>query len=99
MANVAIHGSTPAEGIVRLWKAPDVMVAYRLPVPVADADLVIEDLIGVIPHALQPVQPELGFVRKVQSVLRDSGTAHLIRKVPNSGEHHSHCVAGGLHEF
>ena len=52
MTNITIKRRTPAVRVIRLRQAPDVMIADGLPVAVADADLIIENFVIVVPHVL-----------------------------------------------
>src|SRR5262249_3387517 len=52
--NVAVLRRAALERVIGLRQAPDVMVADRLSISVADANLVVEGLGTVVPHLLQP---------------------------------------------
>src|SRR5579872_718651 len=84
VADVAELGSASAVSVVCLWQPPDVMVARGFGVPVPDRNLVVEDLIRVVPHVLQPVEPKLRLIAKVEAVLRHTACAHLTGKVAHS---------------
>ena len=65
VANVSILGAAAVISIVCLRQTPNVVIGHRLSVPTANSNLVIKNLVVVIPHALQPIEPELPFRNKV----------------------------------
>ena len=88
MADVPILESTATESIVGLRQTPDVVIACSLRITIADRDLVIENFVGVVPHALQPIKPKLGFISEVQAILRYPSGSHLIGEIANPDQHH-----------
>ncbi len=96
MADVAVERIALAVGVVFLRQAPDVVIAGGLVVAAADADLVVERLRLVVPHAQQPVgtEPRLG-----REVGRARSGAHLSREVTHTAEQHRLRVAGRVDEL
>ena len=99
MTNVPVIRAASSVGVVRLRQPPDIMIADGLRIPIADRHLVIQDLIGVVPHFMQPIEAELRLIREVQTVLGHAGAGHLIGKVSNSDQHHGVGVRLGLDEL
>src|SRR5437588_13035561 len=99
MADVAIIRTAVVEGIVRLWQAPDVMIADGLGISVSDRHLVVEDFVVVVPHALQPIEAKLYLVRPMLAVLGYAARAHLVGKITNADQHEVDGVAVGLNKL
>ncbi len=83
-------------GVVGLGQPPDVVIAAdrAAAVPVADPDLVVERTGGVVPHLVQPVQPELGLGFEVAV-----GLGQLHRVSPHRRQQHRLGVAGRVHQL
>src|SRR5712692_11482570 len=67
VTNVAVQGRASLIRVIRLWESPDVRVTNSFPVPVPDSHLVIKGLAIVVPHFLQPIEPEFRLVSEVRS--------------------------------
>ena len=52
VANIAILGAAAAISIICLRQAPNIVIGNGLRVSAADANLVIKNLVVVVPHAL-----------------------------------------------
>src|ERR1700730_347502 len=99
MPNVTEGRIGSARGIVGFRQTPQIMIAQQIRVAGKtgpDSNLVIERLGVVVPHLLEPVEPELGLARKVR---RASGSAHLLRKVADADQHEGHGVAVRFNEL
>ena len=72
VADVLEPGVAAGVGVVDLRQPPDVVVAAdrSAAVAVADSDLVVERAAGVVPHLVEPVQPEAGLGSQVSIRLR-----------------------------
>ena len=65
VANVSILGAAAVISIVCLRQTPNVVIGHGLSVSAADANLVIKNLVVVVPHALQKIEAELPLRHKV----------------------------------
>src|SRR5579864_8146407 len=81
MADIPVQGRAAVECVIRLWQAPDVVIADGLAIAVSDRNLIVKNLVVVVPHALQPIQAEFCLIGEVQAILRYAGCAHLVGKV------------------
>src|SRR5256885_4849368 len=70
------------------------MVTYCFRISGSYADLVIERLAVVVPHAHQPIHSEPGFSSEV-----GSPCSHLARKIADSNQQHRHCITVSLHKL
>ena len=96
VADVARGRVAAAVGVVGLRQAPDVVVAERLCVALADAHLVVQRAAAVVEHAQQPFHAEARLGREVRA---RRGRAHLCGEVAHAGQQQVDGVAGRLHEL
>ena len=93
VSDVAVDGVAAAEGVVGLRQPPDVVVAERLCVAAADADLVVERAGRVVPHAQQEVGPEPRLGGEVGAACRcPSGPGSRARRKQHAGRVDSVCT-------
>ena len=80
VADEAVQRVFPAEAVVRLRQAPDVVVAGCARVALADAHLVVERARFVVPHPQQPFDPEArlaGEVRAARALAHRAGKSRM----------------------
>src|SRR6516225_8241960 len=61
VADVLIRRPTALIAIINLWQAPDVVIADIIVPTRSHRHLIVESLVAVAPHLLQPVETELRF--------------------------------------
>ena len=96
--NVFEVGIGPRVSVIILRQPPDVVIAEIIEVLEvgADANLVVKRLRRVVPHFLQPVDPEFRLAGKVR---RARSPSHLFWKVAHANQHQCGHVAFRLHKF
>ena len=96
MTDVDVIWGTSAISVISLRETPDVVISNVLGVCFTERLLIVESLIAVAPHFLQPVQTERRFAGEIG---RGGSRTHLIGKVAHTKEHHAHRITVRLDKF